>query len=311
MPTSICFILLSGHFYCIIIYTLIQYTILHYNITILLFLEVELLQNKFESHLLSVKPLPFIFHFNTVKRSNGFLGNWHNNTEFLYITNGSGLFKCGEEIFEAAKGDIIIANSNIYHSIASNQEVKYYCLIPDSSFCKYNGIDTENLKFINKITDNYVNKLFDAVIKEFNHNTTPYREAAIKASVLSLLVYLAANYTDSLIGNKFTSETDQCIKHTIAYIRSHIGNKLTIDELANYSGLSKYYFMREFKKMTGDSPIIFINKMRCENAKKMLKSGAYSVKETAEKCAFESVSYFCKAFKKYTGYTPTKFTETE
>ncbi len=269
------------------------------------------MQNVFESHLLSVKPLPFIFHFDTVKRKKNMLGNWHNNTEFLYITNGSGIFKCGEEIFEATKGDLIIANSNIYHSIASVQGVKYYCLIPDSSFCKYNGIDTENIRFKTKITDNDINRLFDTVVNEFNNNTSPYREAAIKAAVLSLLVYLATNYTDSLIGDKFTSETDTCIKHTIAYIRSHFGAKLTIDELASYSGLSKYYFMREFKKMTGDSPIVFINKIRCESAKKMLKNGAYSVKETADKCGFESVSYFCKTFKKHTGQTPGTYIERE
>ena len=61
--------------------------------------------------------------------------------------------------------------------------------------------------------------------------------------------------------------------------------------------------------MTGDSPIVFINKLRCENAKKMLLNGAYSVQEAADKCGFESVSYFCKTFKKYIGETPGKYSK--
>ena len=264
------------------------------------------MQNNFESHLLSVKPLPFIFHFNNVCKTNSAGNNWHTNTEFLYFINGKGAVSCGGEQLEAEKGDIVIINSNIYHSVTSDTKAQYYCLIPDSSFCRYNGIDTENLKFVNKIKDQKATVLFDIVVSEFNTDTTHYREGAIKSSVLSLLVYLTRNYTESVSGSKYTGEKDEAIKHALGYIRSHFAKKLTVDELANESGLSKYYFLREFKKMTGDSPIVFINKLRCENAKKMLLNGAYSVQEAADKCGFESISYFCKTFKKYTGETPGK-----
>lgn len=266
-------------------------------------------QNNFEAHLLSVKTLPFIFHYDNVHSKNNAPCNWHTNTELLYFIDGNGTVIYGSDSIDVKKGDIIIVNSNIYHSIISETFVRYYCLIPDSSFCRYNGIDTENLKFVNKITDSKASELFDIVVSEFNTDTTLYREAAVKNSVLSLLVYCAQNYTQSVSGSKYTGEKDEGIKHTIGYIRSHLNQKLTIDMLASKSGLSKYYFVREFKKMTGDSPIVFINRLRCENAKKMLSNGAFSVQETADKCGFESMSYFCKIFKKYTGLTPGTYSK--
>ena len=265
------------------------------------------MQNNFESHLLSVKPLPFIFHLDKVYKNYSVGNNWHTNTEFLYFIDGEGTVSCANENIEAEKGDIVIINSNVYHSVSSETEVKYYCLIPDSSFCRYNGIDTENLKFVNKIKDDKASLLFDTVVSEFNTDTTEYREGAIKSSFLSLLIYIARNYSESVSENRYTGGKGEGIKHALGYIHSHITTRLTIDELSNESGLSKYYFLREFKKMTGDSPIVFINKLRCENAKKMLLNGAYSVQETADKCGFESVSYFCKTFKNYTGKTPGKY----
>ena len=65
--------------------------------------------------------------------------------------------------------------------------------------------------------------------------------------------------------------------------------------------------MREFKKATGETLMSYVSKIRCENAKKMLMTGRYTIKEISEKCGFEDFSYFCISFKKYTGVTPSSY----
>ena len=49
--------------------------------------------------------------------------------------------------------------------------------------------------------------------------------------------------------------------------------------------------------------------MRLENAKALLRTGYYSVTETATRCGFDSVSYFSYTFRRETGVTPSAYRE--
>lgn len=265
--------------------------------------------NIFEAHLLSNKPLPFIFHFDTIKKdklsSTG--TNWHPNIELLYFVNGAGTVICEGSKYNVEKNDIFIVNSNMVHAITSSAIIQYHCLIIDSAFCDANNIDTENTTFIPLIKDSCATELFDDVIKEYENNSI-YKNAGIKSAVLRLMVYLARNYTASVaaFAKAGTNKTEN-IKIAIGYIKSHYNEKLSLDEISSQVGLSKYYFLREFKKSTGYTPISYINKIRCENAKKMLLSGSCSIEEISEKIGFDNFSYFSKTFRKSEGCSPSEY----
>lgn len=266
-------------------------------------------RKSFESHLFGSKQLPFIFHLDIHKEDlkDGLDMNWHPSIELLYFTEGSGKVFCGTQIFNVAVGDLFIVNSNMPHAIASETVVYYHCLIVDNEFCMANDIDTDNIIFKTPLKEAQAAGMFETVVHEF-HAFQPYKNAGIKAAVLNLLVYLARNCAETIaVPQSAVSMKDESMKLAIGYIKSHINEKLSLDEVANEAGLSKYYFLREFKKMTGETPVSFINKTRCENAKKMLKTGRYSIKEVCEKNGFEDLSYFSKNFKRYTGQTPSKY----
>lgn len=81
-------------------------------------------------------------------------------------------------------------------------------------------------------------------------------------------------------------------------------------DLFSAVGLSEYHFMREFKKTMGHTLSSYINILRCEEAKLLLQSGQYQIKEVALLCGFEVESYFAKVFRKYTGMLPSEFVKT-
>ena len=266
-------------------------------------------RKSFESHLLGSRQMPFIFHFHSHKEDiNDDLDmNWHPNIELLYFTEGSGRVFCGTQAFDVTAGDLFIVNSNMPHAIASETTVYYHCLIVDNDFCMTNGIDTDNIIFQTPLKDAQAIGMFGNAIREF-YACQPYKNAGIKAAVLNLIVYLARNCAETAaVPKPAVSMKDESLKLAIGYIKSHINEKLSLTEIADEAGLSKYYFLREFKKMTGETPATFINKTRCENAKKMLKTGCYSIKEVCTKNGFEDLSYFSKIFKRYTGQTPSKY----
>ena len=259
----------------------------------------------YETHYLNSEPLPFIFHLDSISDTQPSFFNWHTNIELLYFTDGNGYVHLGEEKISVKTGDIVIINSNVAHSFTSDTWVEYYCLIPDREFCQTNAIDTNCVHFKSHIDDTLARELFEHVITEFS-SCDLYRNAGIKNAVLALLIYLARNYTESVHSYGNISETDS-IQFSIGYILANISENFTIEELAKKANLSKYHFIREFKKVTGDTPIVFVHKHKCEIASKMLKSGSYTIREVCEKNGFDSLSYFGKIFKRYIGSSPSEF----
>lgn len=89
-------------------------------------------------------------------------------------------------------------------------------------------------------------------------------------------------------------------------MKANFAQRLTSDEIAASAGLSKFHFLREFKRITGRTPTHYLNAIRCEYARSLLKSGRYSVKEAAFLCGFTNNSYFSSVFLKYTGMLPSQ-----
>lgn len=263
----------------------------------------------FERHAISANPLPFIFHLDKIADIDDYTySNWHVNIELLYFIKGSGYTLYDEKKIDVAEGDIVIINSNVPHSFFSESGMEYYCLIPDSNFCRFNGIESDRAKFVPLIrNDKSANELFDKVVSEFT-GTTSYREAGICSTVLSLLLYLVRNYTENS-SSALPNSSEEGVRLAVSYICANFSEKISIDELASLSGFSKYYFLREFKRITGDTPIVFLNRTRCENAKRLLRSGVLSIREACEQCGFEDLSYFSKTFKKHYGISPKQYTE--
>lgn len=148
--------------------------------------------------------------------------------------------------------------------------------------------------------------MFDDIIDKFKHDTSAYRNATIKTAVMSLLVHIAKNHSN-IQAEKGIGHKNEGVLLALGFLSAHINEKISIETLAVQAGLSKYYFIREFKKATGETPVVFINKMRCENAKKLLSRNLFSINEISERCGFENTSYFTKTFKKYTGITPREY----
>ena len=268
------------------------------------------MKNKvFESHNLEDKSLPVIFHHDeiTVNAGYGEKGNWHNNIEILYIDSGEGEVVSGASVYTAVAGDIIIINSNIIHTTMTDGMMTYYCLIIDSDFLESNGIRPEQTEYKALIRDEKAQRLFLRVVDEFE-NEESFFETGVKTAALDMMLYFSRNYiADEEEKKTQNSNKTENIKLAMGYIKAHIDEPLSLEKLSFESGLSKFYFVREFKKATGMTPVFYINLLRCQEAKKMLLKKKYSIHEVAQKCGFENDSYFSKTFKRYTGLLPSEY----
>lgn len=116
-----------------------------------------------------------------------------------------------------------------------------------------------------------------------------------------------SNYADlisqNLNASKFENHQLQKVEQ---YIDEHIGQIITVDELAELLHCSKFYFLREFKKLTGITPYQFLLNRRLAEAEKKLLANQ-SIASIAFDLGFNDQAHFTRVFKKHFGKTPGQF----
>jgi AraC-like DNA-binding protein len=83
---------------------------------------------------------------------------------------------------------------------------------------------------------------------------------------------------------------------------------LSLEEIIAVSGLSRFRFLRLFKRETGLSPHEFLIWYRVERAKQLL-ADQVSVLQTAMDTGFFDQSHFCRHFKRITGISPGAYSK--
>lgn len=263
----------------------------------------------FEVHKWEKEMLPFIFHTDEVQKFKGGWGNWHDSLEILQIISGEGDVLCDSHEHSLLPGDTVIINSNEVHRIRTSSEIKYHCFIIGARFCLENGIDLERIKFQNRINDERARILVEEAIKEFS-GTDAYHISATRGCALALLSYLCRNYGEEKEKSKDSSGADT-VRTGLEFINNNFTKELSLEDVAKKAGISKYHFLREFKRYTGHTVVKYINILRCEYAKRLLRSSDATVGDIATLCGFENQSYFSKTFKAYAGVLPRDFRAAE
>lgn len=119
---------------------------------------------------------------------------------------------------------------------------------------------------------------------------------------------------DARILSKSTSpeytESDYQMKKILDYLNKNLSNPITIDELAQYMGMSLSTLSRFLKKNTNHNFTDFLQEHRINTVVRELNSNDKEcIMDIASRCGFVSQSYFYKLFKKYKGVTPQEYRE--
>lgn len=119
-----------------------------------------------------------------------------------------------------------------------------------------------------------------------------------------------SNYYDLIAQIKYSSIIDdRKLKLINEYINKNIESDISIDDLANLCKLSKFYFLKEFKKASGITPYQYIIKLKLEKAKELLKNER--IIDITYQLGFSDQSHFTNSFKKYFGYPPGEYKSSE
>lgn len=143
-------------------------------------------------------------------------------------------------------------------------------------------------------------KLHNFFVPYFNK----YHELIIESNLIDALSYLIINYSTSKKAPNNIYHDKKIIKSTYELIKDSLDTNFSLEELANNANLSKYHFLRVFKKEFGLTPHSFIINQRINKAHELIISGT-SILEASLEVGFNDQSHFTRNFKKLYGYTPS------
>lgn len=101
----------------------------------------------------------------------------------------------------------------------------------------------------------------------------------------------------------FRLEIDQ----TIQYMHLNLDKKITIENLAKIAHMSPSHYSRLFKNETGQSCISYLNQIRMDQVKRLLREGDKSITEIAHDCGFGSSAYLSASFYKQFKLSPSEY----
>ncbi len=156
-------------------------------------------------------------------------------------------------------------------------------------------------KFTQFVDCEEISSIFDDVFEDY-YRENSMRKLRFKILILSLFEKIIYQSQQNYSNKKY----DKVLK-SINYINSNFKEKISIENLSKLSGYSEFHFIRVFEKCTNKTPTEYINNCRLKHAKKLLVETDDNMESIAEKCGFNSYSYFSKIFKNNFSLSPNTY----
>ena len=125
-------------------------------------------------------------------------------------------------------------------------------------------------------------------------------------SELVLLLKTLFSRHGELSGTPLPDAGVSAVNRVKEMIKRRAAEPITLTDMAEEAHLSRYHFIRVFKKHTGLAPHAFLTQTRVYQAKALISSGV-PLAQAAATCGFSDQSHMTRAFKTIYGMTPGQF----
>jgi len=89
-----------------------------------------------------------------------------------------------------------------------------------------------------------------------------------------------------------------------SYIRANLHRRISLDDLAEYTYMSKYHFARKFKSLSNQTPMQVVTEMRMDVAYNLIVRTDLVLQDIALQVGLVDASHLSRLFRRHFGYTP-------
>lgn len=91
------------------------------------------------------------------------------------------------------------------------------------------------------------------------------------------------------------------------YLKQHYGERISVSDIAKHIGFTENYLSALYKKETGENITDYLNRLRMQRARELLKTTDLKIYEIIEEIGYSDANYFSRQFKRFEGLPPNDF----
>ncbi|MFC5450994.1 AraC family transcriptional regulator [Paenibacillus aestuarii] len=237
------------------------------------------------------------------------------------ILQGAKKLHLGQEVIDYYAGDYLVSVIDIPASaeiIGATKQSPYIGLRVDftaediASVVTEAGInfDPKNKKlktgaFIGKADEGLVESLYRLLKLVEKPNAVGFLSSLMKRELIFHL--LSGDAGHIFFQQVMIDRQDDGIGKAIAWIKENYSQSFTIKELAKITNMSVSGLHHKFKAVTTLGPVQYQKKLRLQEARRLMLSGAFNITAAAMEVGYENVSQFSREYRRLFGSSPFKY----
>ncbi|MGI6005964.1 MAG: AraC family transcriptional regulator [Ruminococcus sp.] len=253
--------------------------------------------------------------------------HWHLELEFAVMESGElDYYISDRECIRLKEGDGIFINGNTMHMAkqaagCGDAVMKVVAFAPSLLDHNVNGIIYQ--KYFQRIIGSSVQgvpllhreaaaeKLLSLIDRIHGLDDTAFGYELECLELVSrlwrkFLAYIS-EADEAALEKKTYQKNDDCMKKMLFYIKEHLFDELTVDQIARSANVSRSECFKCFRRFSQKTPVEYINECRLSQAASLLTGTGRPVTEIASMCGFSTPSYFCKLFKERYHLSPAQY----
>ena len=244
-----------------------------------------------------------------------FDGEVHDFWELVYLNSGSATVEETEKSYTLKTSQFIIHAPNVFHRIYANKVKCDVIIITFDSSSPYLAQFSNGKKRVyvaNNIQKMLVLEILDSskrLLKNLKSGgeTDIVVEQSVKNMLELFFLYINNYGIYNKTAKKITKYSNTLVQTIAEYLEKNISNKVTFNDLKQFTNYSESYLGKLFKKHTGLSVFQYYNKMKLQKAMELLSQKDYTITEISEILGFDTIQYFTYFIKKYLKVSPTEY----
>lgn len=240
--------------------------------------------------------------------------HYHNDFEVCYVLKKECLLNLEGAVYCLKEGDFCIVSPKLRHTeMLCKGENSYDTIWFLFNNCRLSGrlgshkgrSDFSFLDYIDVELPLPVAHIFPLIAASYGDNSK--KKFTVARGFLLSIFAMVADLLEKEKSGREVSVHQKVLSEAVRYLKENYTRDVTLTEIAREIGFSPNYFSSLFKKYSSLSLFGYLNKIRVEKAKELLKERRCNIKEISNLVGYSSPYYFSYIFKKLTKIPPEKY----
>ena len=240
--------------------------------------------------------------------------HWDKNLEIDFIVRGRMWVNLNGEDRDMFDGDYAVVNSETIHQTCGkepDEPVKYLVVLFSYSYIKTYFKYFDRCEFDVGRNDQArarIRDLLKAIVFEVENpgDLSQFKIACAMNQIL-LLLFTKCRITKPMTPLETETSEPEYIAKAVEYIRANYRERITLEEISSFVGLTPTYFSRYFKANMHRTFKSYLNLIRLEGTLSDIRMQGMSETRAALENGFPSVKAFISVFKSVYGCTPSEY----